>query len=128
MNTCRARRSGQVQSEFAGTCAFIYKIPTTKLLPDGWYNLLCSCTCTDVRINNTSFAHRHRSLYVLCDGYRRFAQSSALLQTLNQGLSVSLGRWQSSQENCKICLKSAGLNAFFGWICVVLFCLKASHH
>ena len=80
-------------------------------------------------INNTSFAHRHQSistplfLFVICDGYRRFAQSSALLQTLNRGLSVSLGRWHSSQANCKICLKSAGLNAFF-WLdlcCVALF-------
>ena len=35
MNTRRARRLGQVQSEFAGTCAFTYKIPTIKLLPDG---------------------------------------------------------------------------------------------
>ena len=94
----------------------------------------CVPALAQMCINNTSFAHSHWNistpsfLFVICVGYKRFAQCSALLQTLNQWLSVSLGRGHPSQANCKICLKSAGLNAFFGWICVVLFCLKASHH
>ena len=34
---------------------------------------------------------------------------------------LNLWKNENSQVNCKICLKSTGLNEFFGWFCVVLF-------